>query len=282
MKWVLKFDSYLSSRNYLTNKHAVIPFFFSFCTDFLAIDYLIKMNLDLPKDNTLDVTTSGKEDKLVFAPDTYQYTLYSLNENDLKESPIIQFDDWFNDAIKSGEMIPESVVFSTCSLPSGRVSSRVVLLKELDSKGFLIFSNWDTSKKEKDIQTNKYASLTFLWKKLQRQVRVEGVVEKLSYEESQEYFRVRPRGSKIGAWTSPQSSVIASRDELETKVKTKEQEFEKLKDEEIKCPPKWGGVRIVPLEIEFWQGRESRLHDRLSYRRESINDSKWDIVRLAP
>ncbi len=237
------------------------------------------MNLDLPKGKTYQ--QRDDEEKLVFAPDTYQYTLYTLEEKDLVSSPIEQFNIWFQDALKSGEPIPESTVFSTCSLPSGRVSARVVLLKELDNRGFLIFSNWDTSKKEKDIETNKYASLTFLWKKYQRQVRVEGIIERLTYEESEEYYRVRPRGSKIGAWASPQSQVLQGREELEEMVKEKENQFKSLKDEEIKCPPKWGGVRIVPLEVEFWQGRSSRLHDRLCYRREDVN-GEWEVVRLAP
>lgn len=243
------------------------------------------MNLDLPKDKTFDSDEQeNKEgsDKLVFAPETYQYTLFTLSEDELLKSPIDQFNKWFQESLKSDEPIPESVVFSTCSLPSGRISSRYVLLKELDKRGFLIFSNWDTSKKEKDFETNKYASLTFLWKKFQRQVRVEGIIEKLPYNESEEYFNVRPRGSKIGAWASPQSKILKNRQELDDIVKDKEEEFKNLKDNEIKCPPKWGGIRIVPLEVEFWQGRQSRLHDRLSYRRDSIESPDWEIVRLAP
>ncbi|CAI8508316.1 unnamed protein product [Pichia kudriavzevii] len=231
------------------------------------------MNLDLPEE---------AQEKLVFAPETYQYTLATLNEDELDKSPIEQFHKWFEQACASKEPIPESTVLSTCRLPSGRVSSRVVLLKELDKRGFLIFSNWDTSKKEMDFQSNKYASLNFFWKQSQRQVRVEGIMEKLSHEESQEYYQVRPRGSKIGAWSSPQSQVIKGREELEQLVSKREVEFKDLKDDEIRCPPKWGGIRIVPLEIEFWQGRNSRLHDRLTFIRESIDDSQWEVVRLAP
>ncbi|KAG7794554.1 hypothetical protein KL929_004898 [Ogataea haglerorum] len=161
------------------------------------------------------------------------------------------------------------------------VSSRVVLFKELDHRGFIIYSNFDTSKKNKDIRSNPHAALNFFWKDLQRQVRVEGIVEFVDYETSSRYFNTRPRGSKIGAHASPQSSVLKDRDELEEKYKEAEQKFSAAKDEEIPCPPKWGGIRIVPLEIEFWQGRKSRLHDRFTYTRSSPNEP-WELSRLAP
>lgn len=226
------------------------------------------MNLDL-------------QDKLIFAPPTYQYTLHTLTESDIEKDPISQFNVWFKEAQESNEPIPESLVLSTCNLNTGRVSARVLLLKELDNRGWLIFSNWDTSKKASDISTNKYVSLTFLWKQSQRQVRIEGIVEDLTREESVEYFSVRPRGSKIGAWASPQSSVISDRNSLDEMVAQFERKFEKLEDSQIPCPPKWGGIRIVPLEVEFWQGRESRLHDRITFKRGSI-ENDWEIQRLAP
>ncbi|TID30139.1 hypothetical protein CANINC_001301 [Pichia inconspicua] len=238
------------------------------------------MNLDLPKDKTYQ--QGDGDEKLLFAPETYQYTLYTLNESDIANDPITQFNNWFKDAQLSGEPIPESLVLSTCNLETGRVSGRVVLLKELDTRGWLIFSNWDTSKKSIDIKTNKFASLTFLWKKLQRQVRIEGLIEELTPIESAEYFSVRPRGSKIGAWASPQSKPIENRLKLEERVAEFEKKFENLPDNEIPCPPKWGGIRIVPLEVEFWQGRESRLHDRLTFTREKIDDNNWKLTRLAP
>ncbi|KAK6459030.1 pyridoxiamine phosphate oxidase [Scheffersomyces xylosifermentans] len=223
---------------------------------------------------------------LLFAPETYQYTKGHLNESEVEADPLIQFNKWFkqaqNSLPKDSDMIPESTNFSTARLPSGRVSSRIVLLKELDVYGFIVYSNWDSSKKAADFESNKYASLTFFWPHIQRQVRVEGLMETVTRETTQRYFDSRPRGSKIGAWASPQSSVISSRDDLD-KVNTKyEEKFKTLKDNEIPCPEYWGGVRIVPLEVEFWQGGVNRLHDRITYRREKIDDPEWEIVRLAP
>ncbi|KAH3677455.1 hypothetical protein OGATHE_000929 [Ogataea polymorpha] len=212
-----------------------------------------------------------------------QYEKFQLDVSDLERDPIAQFTKWFKEASEGGstDPIPESAVLSTAQLPSGRVSSRVVLFKELDHRGFIIYSNFDTSKKNKDIRSNPHAALNFFWKDLQRQVRVEGIVEFVDYETSSRYFSTRPRGSKIGAHASPQSSIIKDRDELEEKYKEAEQKFSEAKDEEIPCPPKWGGIRIVPLEIEFWQGRKSRLHDRFTYVRSST-DEPWELLRLAP
>lgn len=231
------------------------------------------------------MTSDTTEKPIIFAPPTYQYEKGHLNESEVKSSPIEQFHLWFDDAkntlTSDSPIIPESTTFSTARLPSGRVSSRVVLLKELDLHGFIVYSNWDSSKKSQDYESNKFASLNFFWPHNQRQVRVEGIMEKVSRETSQRYFNTRPRGSKIGAWASPQSLVIGSRDELDAYYKKYEEQFKDLGDNEIPCPDFWGGVRIVPLEIEFWQGGMSRLHDRLTYTREKA-DGQWKVSRISP
>lgn len=168
--------------------------------------------------------------------------------------------------------------FSTAALPSGRVSARMVYLKELDSAGFVIYSNWGTSRKAADIATNPRASLTFWWRELERQVRVEGAVERLSAPESQVYFDVRARGSRVGAWASRQSEVLTGREQLEERVREVERRFEG--EERIPVPEFWGGLRVRPERVEFWQGRDSRLHDRFVY--EQGEDGEWKIERLSP
>ncbi len=163
----------------------------------------------------------------------------------------------------------------------------MVYLKELDSQGFVVYSNWGTSRKAKDMESNPYASLCFWWKPLERQVRVEGKAERLSSEESQVYFDTRARGSRIGAWASQQTSVLEPMEEvkgddgrevLEGQVKDVERTFEE--EEKIPVPAFWGGLRIVPEMVEFWQGRESRLHDRFRYLRQE--DGEWKVERLSP
>lgn len=225
------------------------------------------------------------EKPIIFAPPTYQYTKGHLNELEIDTDPIEQFHKWFDEAkasVPEGlSIIPESVTFSTARLPLGRVSLRVVLLKELDTHGFIVYSNWQTSKKSQDYELNKWASLTFFWPYAQRQVRVEGKMEKVERDISQRYYDTRPRGSKIGAWASPQSQAIKSRDELDTYYKKYEEQFKDKDDNGIECPEFWGGMRIVPYEIEFWQGGVSRLHDRLVFQRESP-DQAWAVQRLAP
>lgn len=225
------------------------------------------------------------EQPILFAPPTYQYDKGHLNESEILASPIDQFHTWFEEVrntIPGGTAaIPECTTFSTARLPSGRVLSRVVLLKELDSHGFIVYSNWNHSKKAQDFDSNKFASLNFFWPHIQRQVRVEGVMEKVLRETSVRYFNTRPRGSKIGAWASPQSQKIESRDQLDGLYKKYEEQFKDLADDQIPCPEYWGGVRIVPLEVEFWQGGMSRLHDRITYTREAV-DGEWAVSRISP
>lgn len=193
--------------------------------------------------------------------------------------PLAQFHAWFSHAQANSVYQPETVCLSTASLPSGRVSSRFVYLKELDSRGFVIYSNWGTSQKAKDVQSNPWASLAFWWRELERQVRVEGRVERLTREESQVYFDTRIRGSRIGAWASRQSQVIEGREVLEGWVKEVEETFEG--QEKIPVPEFWGGLRIIPERVEFWQGRESRLHDRFAYEKVE-GEQGWKISRLSP
>jgi len=158
----------------------------------------------------------------------------------------------------------------------------MVYLKELDSNGFIIYSNFGTSKKSRDLEENGWASLTFWWRELERQVRVEGKTERLTREESQVYFDTRIRGSRIGAWASRQSQVLEGREELEGWVDEIEKKFEG--EEKIPCPEFWGGLRIKPEMVEFWQGRESRLHDRFQYLKVEVEgkDPEWKIERLSP
>ena len=191
---------------------------------------------------------------LISVPDRTQYTRGSLDMDQLDSSdPMKTFSSWFQHARMSGLVSsPEAVTLSTAHLPSGRVSSRMVLMKKTDSRGFVIYSNFQTSKKSRDLATNPRAALNFWWEHLERQVRVEGIVERLTQEESQEYASTRPRDSQLGAWASPQSSIIKDRAELEDRVQAVREQFESSKV--VPVPPFWGGLRIVPDLIEFWQG----------------------------
>jgi pyridoxamine 5'-phosphate oxidase len=199
-------------------------------------------------------------------------------------NPIKLFDQWFNDANKSGILLPESMSVSSCD-KHGQPSSRMVLLKEFDEDGFVFYTNY-ASRKSQDLTANHKIALLFHWNVLQRQVRIEGVVEKVTHEQSEKYFHSRDRGSQIGAWASKQSSPLASKDEL----KRQEAYYtEKFAGQEIPLPEFWGGWRIKPHYIEFWQGRANRLHDRICFESAQTESEKpvtsqvsWRQFKLNP
>jgi pyridoxamine 5'-phosphate oxidase len=199
----------------------------------------------------------------------------SLLESDLEKSPFAQFARWFEDAKRSQPQLPESMTVSTCG-SDGIVSSRICLLKSFDARGFVFYTNYN-SRKGTQISDNPRVALNFFWPVLDRQVRVEGVAVKTTGEEADAYFETRPRGSQLGAWASSQSAVIPGRGDLDQRFRELEANH---KGRPVPRPPHWGGYRVIPVEIEFWQGRQDRLHDRFVYRLREPKD--WVIVRLSP
>ena len=198
-----------------------------------------------------------------------------LDERLVDPDPIALFQRWFDDAIAARFPLPEAMSLSTVTA-EGKPTARMVLLKRVDTDGFVFFTNY-RSAKARELETNPNACLVFFWPLLERQVRIEGVVTKTSETESREYFATRPRGSQIGAWASPQSEVISGREMLEQRRAELEETY---RDREIPWPKHWGGYCLKPERIEFWKGRPDRLHDRLLYVRQ--NDGSWIIQRLAP
>ncbi len=203
-----------------------------------------------------------------------EYMSRGLDREDLNDDPILQFESWFREAMDSGMDDPNAMSLATCGA-DGQPSVRTVLLKFFDARGFIFYTNYE-SRKARQLDENPRAALLFPWLPLNRQVKIEGEVEKVSSSESLRYFSSRPRGSQLGAWVSQQSHVISSRQFLEMKLDEMRRKFGEGK---IPLPSFWGGYRVKPTLIEFWQGRESRLHDRFQYR---LEGGQWVIERLAP
>ncbi|HEX3272233.1 MAG TPA: pyridoxamine 5'-phosphate oxidase [Ktedonobacterales bacterium] len=204
-----------------------------------------------------------------------EYTQRGLREEDLALDPFMQFGAWFDEVAQADIREPNAMTLATAT-PDGRPSARMVLLKGVDARGFTFFTNYE-SRKGGELDANPRAALVFFWVQLERQVRVEGRVERVSDEESDAYFASRPEGSQVGAWASKQSAVLPDRGPLEARYEELRAQYE---GHEVPRPPFWGGFRVVPETVEFWQGRVNRLHDRLRYRRQG--DGSWVIERLSP
>ncbi len=203
------------------------------------------------------------------------YALEALSETDVLPDPLAQFDRWFREVMEAQLPEPNAMTLATAS-PEGQPSARIVLLKGIDHQGFVFFTNYE-SRKGRELADNPQAALLFNWLQLERQIRIEGRVERIDTKDSEAYFQSRPKGSQIGAWTSPQSQVIPDRSVLVNKQKDLETQYATA--EVLPLPPFWGGYRLLPDVLEFWQGRPSRLHDRIRYVRV---ETGWKIERLAP
>lgn len=204
-----------------------------------------------------------------------EYSQGSLDVSSVNDDPVVQFGKWFDEAVQSNALEPSAMTLATIS-ETGKPSARIVLLKGIANGQFYFYTNYQ-SQKGRELDQNPACALTFFWPELERQVRISGMAQRATHEESDQYFQSRPRGSQIGAWASPQSAVIKDRAILEERVKELEEKFGN--DAILPRPRQWGGYAIAPFEIEFWQGRPSRLHDRILY---TLIDKQWKISRLAP
>ena len=205
-----------------------------------------------------------------------EYMRSGLSEAQADPDPIRQFERWFGDALRAKIPLPNAMTLATVT-PTGAPSARIVLLKGVESGGFVFFTNY-ASRKGRELEARAAACLLFLWSDLERQVRVDGTVEKVTAAESDAYYASRPLGARLSAWASAQSEKVVSREVLEKAM----EEARRRHGEQPPRPPHWGGYRVAPREIEFWQGRSDRLHDRLVYRRESREKVGWTIERLSP
>lgn len=204
-----------------------------------------------------------------------EYTLTGLVESDLDPNPFAQFDKWFQQALTASLAEPNAMTLATATI-DGKPSARVVLLKGFDERGFVFFTNYE-SQKGRELSANPFAALVCYWAELERQVKISGRVSRVTAEESETYFRSRPLGSQLGAWASHQSEVVSGREVLENRLEELAQEY---RTKPVPLPPYWGGYRLAPETIEFWQGRPNRLHDRLRY---ALQDGgEWLIERLSP
>lgn len=203
------------------------------------------------------------------------YGIMGLNEKDVATHPIEQFEKWYTEAANAGIVEPNAFTLSTVSAEN-IPSSRIVLLRNFDQRGFTFYSNYQ-SKKGKDIAANHHVSVNFFWADIERQIRITGIAEKITRIESMDYFKSRPRANQIGAWASNQSQPVASREALDAQIAEIEKKF---KGKNVEMPPFWGGYCVIPDTLEFWQGRPGRMHDRIRYRKEK--NGAWIIERLNP